>query len=204
MLKKLVFLIILSLLSALTAFGKEPPPKSKKLVNDYIGLLSPTETERLERKLKNYFDSTSTQIAVVIEASLDGDNAADYAYSIGRAWGVGEKGKNNGVLIFVSRDDRKVFIATGYGVEGFLPDATAKDIVDNIIRPAFKKQQYFQGLDGATDAILGKGKGEFTRDKSGGLRTTLMSNPSSPHYNPLLCVERRTFEGGNYIGPWRW
>ncbi|MCB0663857.1 MAG: TPM domain-containing protein, partial [Saprospiraceae bacterium] len=109
-----------------------PPPNPPRLVNDYAGMLSAGEKQRLEDKLVAYNDSTSTQIAIVIEASLKGEDIFDYSYRIAESWGIGGGENNNGVLIYVAQNDRKVRIQTGYGVEHFLPDVMAKRIIENI------------------------------------------------------------------------
>lgn len=141
-----------------------PAPNPPKLVNDFAGILSSGEVQALEQKLVAYDDSTSTQIAVVIEETLDGDDVFDYSHRLAMAWGIGREGKNNGILIYVAIGDRKLWIQTGYGTEGFLPDAMAKRIIDRIIAPNFRNQNYYQGLDQATNAIIQLGNGEYVND----------------------------------------
>ncbi|RMF24056.1 MAG: TPM domain-containing protein, partial [Bacteroidetes bacterium] len=153
------FLLLLA--SGLSAKEVPPPPDPPRLVNDFVGLLSRTESQALENKLVAYDDSTSTQIAIVIERSLEGDDIFDYSFRLAEAWGIGRKGKDNGILIYIAFEDRQIWIQTGSGAEGFLPDVMAKRIIDNIIVPAFRQQAYFQGLDRATDAIMQLGSGEF-------------------------------------------
>ncbi len=162
-----LILFLLSFLLPLSGGAKNPPapPNPPRLVNDYVGILSSAESSVLERKLVDYDDSTSTQIAIVIEKSLNGDDIFDYSYRLATAWGIGRKGKNNGILIYIAFDDRKLYIQTGYGAEGFLPDAIAKRIVDQIITPSFRQQAYYQGLDRATDAIINLGADEYSNDQ---------------------------------------
>ena len=136
-------------------------PPQDRLVNDRAGMLSATEVQRLERKLRGYADTTSTQIVVVTIPSLDGAPASMYATQLGREWGVGQQGQDNGVVILVSESDREVFIATGYGLEGAIPDAIASRIVRNIIRPAFRQSDFYAGLDRASDALIEAARGEF-------------------------------------------
>ena len=147
-------------------------PSPPRLVNDLVGMLSPGEVQQLERKLVIYNDSTSSQLAIVIVKSTGMYEPADYAFSIGRKWGVGQKGKNNGVVLLWATGTRKIFIATGRGMEGVLPDAIAKRIVSQIIVPNFKQQQYYQGLDGAVDEMFRRATGEYkadpTSDSDGG------------------------------------
>ncbi|MCF8247623.1 MAG: TPM domain-containing protein [Saprospiraceae bacterium] len=158
--------LFLFLLLPFFAEAKEvpPAPNPPKLVNDFAGILSSGEVQALEQKLVAYDDSTSTQIAVVIEETLDGDDVFDYSHRLATAWGIGREGKNNGILIYIAIADRKLWIQTGYGTEGFLPDALAKRIIERIIAPNFRNQNYYQGLDQATTAIIQLGNGEYVND----------------------------------------
>jgi uncharacterized protein len=157
------------LLATFLLFGKNVPPKPNplKLVNDYANILSVEERNTLEQKLTAYFDSTSTQIAIVIEPTLDGDDAFSYSHRLAQEWGIGEKGKNNGLLIYLSMQEREIRIQTGYGMEGVVPDALAKRIINEIIIPNFKAKQYYRGLHEATDVIMLAAGGEYkyTRNK---------------------------------------
>jgi len=162
-------IVLLSLLLSIAgiSFGqleKDLPvrPQPPRLVTDYTGTLAPDQQEALERKLVAFDDSTSTQIAVVIIASTGNYDIADYAFALGRSWGIGNQEFNNGALVLIAKDDRKMFIATGYGLEGALPDATAKQIISNEIKPNFKENDYYRGLDQGTDAIIAAVKGEYT------------------------------------------
>lgn len=165
-----LFLALVFLLGALGGIQaqKALPQRSQFLVNDYANLLSRDQVVSLGKKLSDYAKQTTTQIVIVIEPSLEGEDAFDYSNRLARAWGIGGKENDNGILIYVARDDRKVRIQTGYGVEGFLPDAITKRIIDNIIVPAFKQGQYYEGLDQATNAIMKLGAGEYTNDQPSG------------------------------------
>ena len=136
-------------------------PNPPRLVNDFVGILSGTERAQLEQKLKTYNDSTSTQITIVIVKTTEPYPIGDFAFQIGRKWGVGQKDKNNGMVIAWATQTRKVFIAPGYGLEGAIPDAIAKRIITNTIAPAFKQEQYYQGLDDATTEIIRRASGEY-------------------------------------------
>lgn len=161
-LKSLILLFTLFLAYQLQ--GKDIPPRSNTIVTDYIRLLSPTERDALERKLVAYDDSTSTQIAIVIDRSLEGEEIFDYSYRLAEAWGIGGAENSNGVLIYIAFEDRKLFIQTGYGVEGFLTDGMASRIIDRVITPSFRQQRYYQGLDQATNIIMQLGSGEYYND----------------------------------------
>lgn len=137
------------------------PPRPAQPVLDQGEMLSPEQERHLARKLTAFEDTTSTAIVVVTVQSLNGAPASDYAIELGRAWGVGQAEKDNGVVVLVSRGDRKMFIATGYGVEGALPDAIANRIVERILTPAFRDGRFYAGLDRGTDAIIRATQGEY-------------------------------------------
>lgn len=141
--------------------SQSTPPK---LVNDFANLLSVEEESNLEAKLDAYNDSTSTQIAIVTITDLAGYDISTYSFELAEKWGIGQKGKNNGLLILVAKQQHKTFIATGYGLEVKLTDALCKRIVTQIINPAFKKNDFFSGLDKGTDAMVQVLAGEFHSD----------------------------------------
>jgi uncharacterized protein len=156
--------------------AKPVPPR---LVNDFAGLLSNGEANALERKLVVFNDSTSTQIAIVTVKDLNGYAISDYAPRLGDKWGIGQKGKNNGILIVIkpknAESKGEVFITTGYGAEGAVPDLTCSQIIDNIILPAFRRDDYYGGLDKATTTIMSLIKGEYSADQFG---KNLKKNPA--------------------------
>ena len=154
--------------SATVAAALPPRPSPPRLVNDLTGLLQPGEAAALEQKLVALNDSTGTQVAVVIVGTTDGIAPNEYATELGRAWGVGQAGDNNGVVLLAAMEDREVFIATGYGAEGGLTDAVAATIVREVIVPRFREGQFYDGLDRATDAIAAALAGEFTAPAAGG------------------------------------
>lgn len=160
MLKKLYFFVV-TLLICGTAFGQQLPPKPATLVTDYTNTLSPGDKQQLENKLDAYNDSTSTQIAVVIMHSVGEYDIADYGQKLGRAWGIGQQGKNNGIVLLVALDDHKVTIQTGYGAEGAVTDINTNEIIDNDIKPHFRQKDYYGGLDAATDDLMKLMKGEY-------------------------------------------
>ncbi|MFN5025938.1 MAG: TPM domain-containing protein [Bacteroidota bacterium] len=145
--------------------AKEIPPKPKSLVNDYAGLLSTDEKNTLESALVAYFDTTSTQLAIVIEPSLEGDDLFDYCQRLATGWGIGEKGKNNGALIYIAVNDRKIRIHVGYGLEATIPDALASRIINEHIKPRFKEQNYALGLTEAVVIMMKAASGEYVYDR---------------------------------------
>ena len=136
-------------------------PVPPRLVNDFVSLLSESQLNALESKLRQYHDTTTTQIAVVIIPTTNGYPVSEYAFELGEAWGVGQKGTDNGVVILVATDDRDLFIATGYGMEGVLPDAYVKQIVENYMKPAFREGAFYEGIDAATSQIILLAAGEY-------------------------------------------
>lgn len=153
------------LLLSVISFAKDIPAKPNRLVNDYANVLSASEESALETKLRGYYDSTSTQIAIVVENSLEGDDLFDYCQRLAEGWGIGEKGKNNGVLLYVAIGDRKARIHTGYGMEATITDAMSTRIRTQQMNPAFKAGNYYQGLDDASTTIMQLASGEFVNDK---------------------------------------
>ncbi len=147
----------------------KPRTGKQALVNDFANILTPDQKQALENKLVALDDSTSTQISVVIVPTIGSYNISDYNVELGRAWGVGGKQNNNGVVLLIAKEDRKLDITVGYGLEGALPDVTSKSIIDDIIVPNFKGNDYYRGIDEGTDAIIAAVKGEYNtpRAKSG-------------------------------------
>ncbi len=139
----------------------KPRTGKQQLVNDFANILTDRQKEALEEKLYTFDDSTSTQIAVVTIPDLGGYDISDYAVKLGRAWGVGGKEFNNGVVLLISKGDRKVNISTGYGVEGALPDVTCSHIINDRIVPYFKGGDYYGGIDNGVDAIIRATQGEY-------------------------------------------
>lgn len=159
------FLLVLALPGRAQEFPEKPVPA--RLVNDFTGTLSGQEQALLETKLRGYMDSTSNQIVIVVVKTTGDYPPGDYAFEIGRRWGIGQKGKNNGLIILWATETRKIYIATGYGLEGAIPDAIAKRIVSDVISPAFKQQEWYRGLDEATTEIIQRASGEYKNDQAG-------------------------------------
>ncbi|WP_025145527.1 TPM domain-containing protein [Pedobacter jeongneungensis] len=162
---KKIFLLSLFSLFFSFAFAQDFPEKPGTLVNDYSNVLSADQKQALENKLVAFSDSSSTQIAIAILKSVGGYDINEYAVGLLRKWGVGQSGKNNGIMIVVAVGDRKISIQTGYGLEGALPDIYAKRIIDDDIKPNFKAGNYYAGLDEATTSIIKYTRGEYKNDK---------------------------------------
>ena len=166
---KKILLSILLVLSCNLAVAQIPQPMSPaRLVNDFAGIFSASQTNQLETELRGFEKKTSNQIAVVTVNDLNGNAAADFALEILRQWGVGQKGKDNGVVILLKPRNENgagaVYIAAGYGLEGALPDSRLGRIIDNYMMPQLKKGDFFGA---ATQGVLAVEKfisGEFTAD----------------------------------------
>ncbi len=158
-------------LSILTVFGQTPeelvnmknPPQ--KLVQDYAHVFDAMQLKDLEDKLVAYDDSTSTQILVLTVESLNGYPLETFANDIGQNWGVGRNGKDNGVVIVLSEQDRKITIRTGYAAQIYLPPSINKSIIDNVIIPHFKQGDYAGGIDAGVNSIFQAFAGKYKQDK---------------------------------------
>lgn len=144
-------------------------PTPQRLVNDFAGVLSKDEAKKMEDALVQFARKTSTQILVVTVPGLQGYDRADFAYQIGEKWGVGQKGKDNGLVVLLkpkTADSRgEVFIATGYGLEAVLPDAIVNNtIVDTEMVPRFKQNDYYGGLAAGLNVIMDITRGEYTAE----------------------------------------
>jgi uncharacterized protein len=147
-------------------FNIPEKPKLQTSVYDYIGLLSSTDKNALEQKLIRYSDSTSTQIVVAIIKSTEGENINYLGAQWGEAWGIGQAVEDNGILVLLAREDRRVAINTGYGVEATLTDALSKRIIETVIIPEFKEGNYYAGLDKGSDAVFKVLNGEFKAEST--------------------------------------
>jgi len=162
--KFLLFFVVLFSFGVATAqIDKAIParPNPPRLVNDFTQTLTPVQIEELERKLVAYDDSTSNQIAVVIIPTTQDYPIEDVGLQILRRWGVGSKKNNNGIVVLVAKNDHDVRIEVGYGLEGAIPDITASQIIRSDLIPNFKEDNYYRGLDLATNDIIKAAAGEY-------------------------------------------
>ncbi|GAB2818319.1 TPM domain-containing protein [Ferruginibacter profundus] len=164
-------LLILAVFVMAQSFGQNIPgrPSPQRLVNDNLHLLTADQEQALEKKLVDFDNRSSTQITIVTTDDIAGMNAGDYAVEIGKKWGVGNANFDNGVvfLVYRSKDNttRKVFIATGTGLENVLPDYTCSEIVNNEVIPYLKGQDYYGALNNGTEAIIKATEGKYTAPK---------------------------------------
>ena len=156
---------IVALAFAVAAFAIPSRPSPARLVNDLAGTFTSRQAEELERVLVAFDDSTSNQIAVVTVKDLEGYEPAEYATRIGLEWGVGSEKFNNGIVILVKPKDNtagKVFIAIGYGLEGAIPDAYAKRIINEVMIPHFRNDDYYGGVAEACKVLMKLASGEIS------------------------------------------
>lgn len=187
--------------------AREPVPAYTGLVNDFGGVLSSQEKAQLEAKLRQYEDSTSTQIVIVIEKSLNGRDQYARSMDFARGWEVGQKGRNNGIVVYLSIEDRKQSIRSAYGTQGRLTDVVSGEIQRDIMRPLLRDGNYFAALDKGTDAIIKVMAGEYgplAKKKKG-----------MPGWSILLMIillitfisiinNRGKYRGYNSGGPYWW
>lgn len=161
----LIFLLAFSL-QGFAQRDIPPKPSAETSVYDEADILSPSEEQALEQKLINYADTTSTQIVIATIESLQGEYIGLYAPEWAHEWGIGQEKEDNGLLILVSESDREIWITTGYGLEEYLTDAISKDIIENIILPEFRNNDYYSGLDDGSTAIIQVLEGTFQASPS--------------------------------------
>ena len=138
------------------------PPKPAAYCNDYAGVASPQTVRQLDAELRQFERDTSNQIVVAVFPKLaSASSVQDFTHRIAEAWKVGQAGRDNGAVLFVFIAERKVFIQVGYGLEGALPDITAKRIVENEITPAFRAGDYDAGLRDGVAAMIAATRGEY-------------------------------------------
>lgn len=165
MIKQLHYIILFTgLIGASLSFAQykiPPKPDVETSVYDGVGLLSPNEKKTLKQKLIRYSDTTSTQIVIAIISSTQGEYINYLGAQWGEKWGIGQENEDNGILILLAKDDRKIGINTGKGIEHLLTDAMSKRIINRDIIPYFKRNDYYGGLNRATDAIFEVLSGEY-------------------------------------------
>ena len=181
----LLGVLLLALLAlALPGRAQKLPPAPDQYVTDQAGVLDPATIARLNSQLDQVEKDTSNQIVVAIYANLPpGAEIAQYATQIYNAWGIGRKQQSNGVLFLIAIQDRKMFIATGRGLEGALPDATCKNIISLVITPRFRQGNYPGGIQAGINAIIAATKGEYK-----GTGTTVDGQQGGQHEIPGWVV----------------
>jgi uncharacterized protein len=162
----LILCVLFNTTAVFAQFDIPEVPKKQTSVYDYVGLLNRGEKQNLENDLIRYSDSTSTQIVVAIIASTKGENINYLAANWGEKWGIGDAEKDNGILILLAKNDRKIAISTGRGTEHLLTDAMSKRVIERQIIPYFKQNDYYSGLNAGVLAIYKVMTGEYKNTSS--------------------------------------
>jgi len=152
------FLLIISPAHALDV------PKLQGYVNDYADMISPSAKAALENELKAFEQTDSTQIVILTIPSLEGEALEDFSIKVAETWKIGQKDKDNGVIFFVSKQDRKIRIEVGRGLEGKLTDLAAGRIVDLVVKPRFKRGDFDGGFISGVSSLIDASRGEFKAD----------------------------------------
>jgi uncharacterized protein len=147
-----VFFIVITL--AFSALALEVPPKPLGRVSDYTNTLSASEIRELEQILTQFEQETTNQIAVMLIPTLEGDNLEDYSIRLAEKWKIGQEGKDNGVILLIVKEARKIRIGVGYGLEGVLPDSRAGYIIRNTLAPHFRRNDFYGGIQEAIQVII--------------------------------------------------
>ncbi|MFQ5692611.1 MAG: TPM domain-containing protein, partial [Nitrospinota bacterium] len=157
------FLLSLALVLsfAAPALSLEVPPPPRTRVTDRTGTLTPDQVAALERGLADFEQKTSNQILVLMIPTLAGDSLEDFAIRLAERWKPGQKGKDNGVILLIVKNDRKLRIEVGYGLEGALPDVLAGAIIRNEIAPRFRKGDDYGGILAGLRGIAAATRGEY-------------------------------------------
>lgn len=171
---KKIIIFLLFIFSFLNADISQYFPKLDSRVIDEAKILSPNVKKDIDLILKEEEEKSSNQIVVVILNSLHGYTIEEYSYQLGRYWQIGQKDKNNGVLLVISMDERKIRIEVGYGLEGVLTDKIAHEIINYTIKPNFKANQYELGILKAINEIIASIKGEY------------VAKPKSNEFNDVI------------------
>lgn len=166
----IAFLALLLITLTVLSVSARTIPAFKGYVNDYADMISGPVEAKLDQTLKSFEHSDSTQVAVLTVDSLEGDPLEDFSIRVAEKWGVGQKGKDNGVLLLVAKKERKVRLEVGYGLEGVLTDLLAGRIIDDVITPRFKSGQFDQGFEAGVKAVIQATRGEFKADPSSSRR----------------------------------
>ena len=202
--------LLLSLLSSGAAFALEVPPL-RGHVNDNADMLSSSAEQQLEQVLANYEAKTQQQFALLTINTLDGDALEDFSIRVVERWKLGQKGKDDGLLLLIVKDDRKLRIETGYGLEGEITDAFSARVIRNVIAPALRAGQAEQGIQQAFGALMQKASGQAVDSKQLAPAPAKRRGPSlfgviallfvlAPFLLPLLLGSRRSRRGGIIMG----
>jgi uncharacterized protein len=159
-LKRFLILVMLVLMP-ITAVALDVPPLTGR-INDYAGILSPGAKASLEQKLAGFERDQSTQVVVLTIPSLQGEDIDQFAIRVADQWKIGQKGKDNGVILIMAQAEHKVRIEVGMGLQGVLPDITAARIIRDVMRPYLRSGDFDRGVEAGIEAVMAATRGEFT------------------------------------------
>ena len=189
----LIFLLAPAIFVSLMPALDVPPLRGR--INDYAGLIPADRARALEELLARFEAETGHQIAVLTIPSLKGDSLEDFSIRVAEAWKIGKKGFDNGAILLIARDDRKLRIEVGYGLEGVMPDAIASRIIREVITPRFRSGDYAGGIEAGIEAILKVTKGETLPE-----RARPVPGPTSSQEGSLIPILMITAMLALFIG----
>jgi uncharacterized protein len=166
--KLLVFFHVGMLFITSAALSLEIPERPKGRVSDYARILSREQIDVLDAKLQKYEKETTNQVAVAIFNNLEGESLEDFSIRLAEKWKIGTASRDNGVILLIFLDDRKMRVEVGYGLEGALTDATADSIIRNFIAPRFRQGDYYGGISAGIEKIIEATKGEYKAEPGSG------------------------------------
>ncbi|HLD36263.1 MAG TPA: TPM domain-containing protein [Planctomycetota bacterium] len=185
--RKLILAIVLIILSGLWLPALEVPA-SKGYVSDYAGLLTSAEAQTLDQKLRAYDQQTTNQVVVLIVKSLGGESIESFGIKVAGKWKPGQKGKDNGVIFIVAKEDRATRIEVGYGLEWVLTDAECALILNKIVTPRFKNGNYYEGVNEAIEAIFKSVSENFSANVSIAAGNNTKGNQSKNEENSVALL----------------
>lgn len=185
--RKLVLAVVLVALSSLWLPALEVPD-AKGYVSDYAGLLSSVEAQTLDQKLRAYDQKTTNQIVVLIIQSLKSEPIESFGIKVMDKWKPGQKGKDNGIILIIAKEDRKTRIEVGYGLEPSLTDLECALILENIVKSNFRAGKYYEGINEAVDAIFKTLSGSFNATVRVAAGNNTKGNPSKNEENSVALV----------------
>ena len=197
---------ILFLVLGFRVFADEViPPMPAAYFNDYASVVSTATASQLNQTLENFERQTSEQLVVAVFPKMQSDSSVDdYTVRVARSWRVGLKDKNNGAVLFVFAQDHRMFVQVGYGLEGVLPDALCKRIIDEQIAPRFKAGDYEGGLTAGVQSLIAATKGEYKGNGQtvGDQRGNHSGNSIFPILVIIFVIIVIFFGRGSGLGPW--
>lgn len=194
-----VVLILTALLIAISAFAVDVPYLTGR-VTDNAQILSDETRKSITERLKAHEDKTTNQIAVLTISALDGAGIEEYAVAVFKEWKLGQKGKDNGILVIVAPRDRRMRIEVGYGLEGTMPDGVAGSIIRNVMTPYFKQNDYNKGVDEGVNAIIKVLEGGQPPDAAGGVDTGSQKSSGLNLEAPDMSLTERILIGAFIFG----